>query len=266
MLGGRNKQPKPSPGYTIVEVLIVLAVSGMMFVIAVNFINGKQAKAAFTQGTNEMASQIQGVIEQVANGQYSDIPVTCTSGGGNTNATASGASSSETDNKKTGINAPCVFLGKMLRFHQGGEPTYDVVSMAGARVPTTATGTVSPSQAAPTVINGLDRTQNIPQRLTVRSVRVSPGGNIYNFGFAQGLGSLADGSFTSGAQTISMIYSLSNMSAPTTPNANLKNGLNYARSATICMTDGQRYAQILVGGTGNSSTLSVRVKVVQTCS
>ena len=59
MLGGRNRHSKQPFGYTIVEVMIVLAVSSAMFLIAANFINGKQERTAFSQGSNEMVSQLQ---------------------------------------------------------------------------------------------------------------------------------------------------------------------------------------------------------------
>ena len=78
MLGGKNKQPL---GYTIIEVMIVLAVSGLMFIIAATFINGKQQRATFTAGVNEMASELQNVIEQVNDGSYADVPLNCVSAG-----------------------------------------------------------------------------------------------------------------------------------------------------------------------------------------
>ena len=60
-------------GYTIIEVMIVLAVSGVMFIIAASFISGKQESTAFTEGANEFASQLQQTIAEVADGQYSDV-------------------------------------------------------------------------------------------------------------------------------------------------------------------------------------------------
>ncbi len=75
MPGGRNRQ---SLGYTIVEVLVVLAVSSFMFVIAANFINGRQERASFASGSNDLASALRNVLNQVADGHYSDVPMTCT--------------------------------------------------------------------------------------------------------------------------------------------------------------------------------------------
>ncbi len=256
MLGGKNKQPL---GYTIVEVLIVLAVSGMMFVIAMNFINGKQAKAAFAQGTNELASQVQNTIEQVTNGQFSDIPLNCTFNGTVTDPNQPGM-------RPPGTNSTCVFLGKILRF-QSGTTSYDTLSLAAGRVTTDAAGApVTPTltNVAPAVVTSLTRTQAIPQRLEVSSVRTTnadgtSGGNVYNFGFVQGLGTVEGSSFLSGAQTIAMFYS-------TPAGAPINSGtLRYAKAASICMTDGTRFAQVLVGAQADSaSQLSVRVKNVKT--
>jgi type II secretory pathway pseudopilin PulG len=260
MLGGinsGNKQIKSSLGYTIIEVLIVLAVSGLMFIVAVNFINGKQGKAAFTQGTNEMASQIQGVIEQVTDGQFSDIPLNCQLNGAGIKVDP-GAQSQ-------GTNPGCVFLGKILRFHSTGDSTYAVVSLAGKRITKDGAGnSVQPSlsNVAPTVVASLTRVQNIPQRLTIKSITVNDASTgtsttAYNFGFAEGLGTVANASFQSGAQSVAMIYS------PT--GATTGSDLAYASSAFICMTDETRYAKILIGNSvDNASQLSVRVKVVPT--
>jgi prepilin-type N-terminal cleavage/methylation domain-containing protein len=259
MLGGRNKQSKQLPGYTIIEVLIVLAVSGMMFVIAINFINDKQGKAAFTQGTNELVSQIQNTIEQVTNGQFSDVPLNCSFSGGTTSVTSG--------TRPPGTNSTCIFVGKMLRF-QADATTYDTLSLAGGRVTTNGAGTpITPSLSNidPVVIGSLTREQKVPQQLLIKSVLVTDASgtpsnaNVFNFGFAEGLGTVSEGSFQSGAQTVAMIYS----SSTTAINAST---LKYAKSATICLTDNKRYAQILVGSTDNSSQLSVRAKVVPTCS
>lgn len=253
MLGGtssQNRHRKIPFGYTIIEVLIVLAVSGMMFVIAVNFINGKQAKAAFTQGTNELASQIQNTIEQVSNGQFSDIPLNCTFNGSST-IVNSGI-------RPPGTNSTCIFLGKMLRFTEDGE-TYETQSLAAGRVTRDAAGnptTPTLGNTHPVVVSSLTRTQRVPQQLLVKDVRVTNAAGVAvsagAFGFTQGLGTVDNASFSfkSGAQTITMVYS----SAST---------LDYAKSATICLTDNTRYAQILVGG-DNASQLSVKVKVVPT--
>lgn len=254
------KGGKTPLGYTIIEVMIVLAVSGIMFLIAANFINGKQAKTAFTQGTNETASQIQNVIEQVSNGKYSDIPLNCSFDG--TTTTVTGGAQSQ------GTNPTCTFLGKLLRFSSVNKHTYKLLSLAAGRVDA-SNGNPSFTSVDPVVITDLTNSQNIAQQLDVDGVSVTDQGgtthnNYYNFGFSQGLGTSSGGSFQSGAQTLSLVYSPVNLSNPSTPDTSVNGNLAYAKAVTVCLTDGTRYAKILIGSPNNDSQLSVRRTVVPT--
>ena len=61
-----------SRGFTIVEVLIFLAVSSALMVSAFTLISGSQNKAAFTVGINDVQQQINAVINNVSNGYYSE--------------------------------------------------------------------------------------------------------------------------------------------------------------------------------------------------
>lgn len=250
MKGGKNRQPL---GYTIVEVMIVLAVSGMMFVIAASFINGKQEQSAFTAGTKDMASQIQDVVEQVTDGKYSDIPLGCNAGGSSLGFPISSADQ--------GTNSPCVFLGKLLQF-SNGSPDYTLSSVAGARL----VGDIQPdlTNTKPTVIPGLDVQQATPQSLNVIGTKiVDSNGNphtdaFYVIGFLEGLGTSKHGSFQSGGQTVTMVYSTA-LSPPIPP---LSGGslasLQYAQSATICLSDGTQTAELVMGG--GSSQLNVDIE------
>ncbi len=242
MLGGKNKQPL---GYTIIEVLIVLAVTGLMFVIAANFINGKQERTAFTTGVNEMASRIQDVIEQVRDGQYSDVGLECTLTGTTVNVRLTGSPSD-----KQGTQSDCVFLGKVLYFPPP-TPTesYQILSIAGRRL-NASTGNVatSLSNAGASPISDLTTDQNTPQKLDV--TKVSP---AHSFGFIQSQGSVnaADNKLQSGAQSVQM-YSFDNpLTSPvTTP--------SLISAAYICLTDGTQNARINLGT--DAGQLSAQVK------
>ncbi|MGH7241226.1 MAG: PulJ/GspJ family protein, partial [Candidatus Saccharimonadales bacterium] len=114
-----------SSGFTIVEVMIFLAVSSLMFLAAVVFISGKQATVEFHQSMADINSQINKVVNQVANGEYNSLgSYTCvapTAGGSpkitNVATTAQGA------NGPTGNSDGCVFLGKVLQFNADGVNT-----------------------------------------------------------------------------------------------------------------------------------------------
>lgn len=250
-------------GYTIVEVMIVLAVSGVMFAIAANFISGKQEKASFTQGVNEMASRIQGTINQINDGQYSDIPLSCsyTSSGGIGSTTISAGGGQQ------GKNSSCVFLGKIMMFAgaQESPPSYDTISLAGGRVDASGTDGAAPTLTLidPNVITQLTVTQDMPQSLSVESLTlVASDGTIntsaLNFGFIGGLGtSNGNGAFTSGAQSIGMVYvTAANATSSVT---DVHHHVAYAKSAVLCLTDDTQSAILSVGLNSNSQ-LDVKTK------
>lgn len=256
------KDKKTQFGYTIVEVMIVLAVSGMMFIIAANFINGKQQRTSFFQGTNEMGAILQKVIDDVSNGHYSDVPLTCSSSGAGTPVNVS-----LTTGDTQGRNSACVFLGKVVHFYLKGAATqpqdYEIISVADAR---SASGTLPHSTVA--MVGDLTIQAKIPQslevpRMMVRDKTGAPKANVYSIGFVQSSGTLADpaaGTYTNGGQTVGMVYSdLTNKNGPATTAA-FGSNLNQAQSASICLTDGTRYANIMIGGLNSGSQLNVRVQ------
>ncbi len=264
-------------GYTIVEVLIVLAVSGAMFAIAANFINGKQEKTAFQQGSNEFAAQLQSTIEQVTDGHYTDVPYNCNAGGAG-QVTFSAGSATPSD---------CVVLGKILHFDEAGDKKkYEVFSLDGARLtngkPVTLLPPPNPNPFQDTRLSLVDapglgfsvtKHVTLPQDMTVETVDVTPTSgpidhNAYNIGFIEGLGTgdAVNGGYQSGAQSVTMVYDTSNpwqnrseayILMHMQPSLPMK--LRTAASATICVSDGVRAADITIGGSG-SSQLQVAVK------
>lgn len=269
MLGGKNTKPL---GYTIIEVMIVLAVSGVMFLIAANFINGKQQKAAFTQGVNETASRIQDMIEQITDGQYSDIPFGCTHG--------SPPVISTSVSPTQGTNSPCVFMGKF--FYRTGANSYGIFSLAGNRLNSSGKPAVTLGAARPVPIygSGIDLTTQatVPQNLDLTLHVNGSASQAFGFGFVQGLGSLNASDtinkevYNSGAQAISLVYAPHLSSSASASELGAVNairtppGLLNASSASLCLTDGTRYAQVLIGESlTNASKLNVTVRVVPVC-
>ncbi len=260
MLGGKNKQPKQLLGYTIIEVMIVLAVSGVMFLIAANFINGKQERASFTQGSNDSVSLLQNVVEDITDGHYSDVPIQCATSG-SALSFPSGVSPSQ------GQNPACVFLGKLAHFYGSGSnrTNYQLFSIAAARTVTSFPN----SQVA--AIPHLTTQSTLPQGLAVKTMHVKDSAgknhaNFYSIGFIQGLGSVdaATGVYASGAQQpVGLVYA-----SDTNPGAwdeadVTGTTLQSARSATICLSDGSRNAEIFIGG-ANDNRLSISIQQLGT--
>ena len=120
---------KRSNGFTIVETMIVLAVTGIMFLSVVLLINGKQQQAQFQSSVKDVQSQIRQVMTEVTSGYNQLGNNTCSSSGGTPKL-----SPGTTDT--LGQNAGCVFLGKALIFGQD-EETFLVAPIVGLRQPVT---------------------------------------------------------------------------------------------------------------------------------
>ncbi|HVS58316.1 MAG TPA: hypothetical protein VHD60_01105 [Candidatus Saccharimonadales bacterium] len=127
-------------GYTIVEVMIFLAVSGAMFLIAAVFINGRQAAAEFSQATGDISTQLQQVINNVINGYYpSQENFSCQGGDVNNGPTFPNAA------KGKGTNKGCIFIGEVVQFGVAGTQGagYNVIPVVGNQTVTDTTTNIT---------------------------------------------------------------------------------------------------------------------------
>jgi type II secretory pathway pseudopilin PulG len=140
------KYVKQINGFTIVETMVVLTVTGALFVAIAASLTGRQNAAEFTHSIQSVQSQLQQVINQVPDGNFPDKNVSCASGGSSLVFSGGG---------NQGTNSECLFLGKVIQFHvhnAGGLTTeqYQVYTIAGLNTQGTA---ASPFAAAkPTVV------------------------------------------------------------------------------------------------------------------
>ena len=251
-------------GYTIIEVMIVLAVSGAIFFVAYNSISGKQADTAFTIGTNEFATQLRTIISQIQNGQYTDVSIGCDSSG----------SSITFDSSASISKNNCVFIGKFLHFSLSGDNTkYEIFSVVGAGSASTLANAkptpVTTSAAKPTNPE-LTTQESMPQNLQITSIKnISKAGTVmatyWGIGFFQSLG-VSDANGT--AQPVYLSYSKTldnNMNKDTAAQQLTSSSLAQTNSATICITDGSRYATVLLGDATGAGQMSVDLKVVASC-
>ncbi len=113
MKSGRNHN-----GFTIVEVLIVLAVTSAILISALTLISGSQSKTQFNQAINDINQQIGSTANNVANGYYSNTIQ-------NKKCTASAAGDEvpkfNTGAGALGANAGCIYLGRVIQFTKGEE-------------------------------------------------------------------------------------------------------------------------------------------------
>lgn len=269
MNGGKNK------GYTIVEVMIVLAITGFMFVIAAVFINGKQGQVEFRQSVTDLNNQISAAINDVANGFYpSGQAFSCTATPGSSPVLAYMSPPPE-----QGSNNDCILLGKMLHFTTAGSvtPYLEVISVAGNRLDSTNQPVQKIELSHPTAI--ID-TVNTPAKYdatakyslengstfsTVKEYDSSGGlrSNDYGFGIFSNLNSAAaGGGMASGGRTISLygFDPASSLTSSSATEADASNAIGYLKNsdqidkAIICLQNGSHQAFITIGGSGKLTT------------
>jgi len=97
MKGG--KKPR---GFTVVETMIFLAVSGMLFYSAMTLIAGQQEKAEFNYGIQEFTAQVRDIINDVSTGFYPVDPGTACFVTGTAGA--------------QGTNSGCTYIGRVMQF------------------------------------------------------------------------------------------------------------------------------------------------------
>jgi prepilin-type N-terminal cleavage/methylation domain-containing protein len=106
-------------GFTIVETLIVLAVTSVLFMSAAIMISGRQAKTEFMTASNYLQQQLQDAINQAASGNFPNSNnFSCTAGAGAMPHLANDTSNGTFQ----GTNGECIFLGKAFQLGASDAP------------------------------------------------------------------------------------------------------------------------------------------------
>jgi prepilin-type N-terminal cleavage/methylation domain-containing protein len=124
-----------SSGYTIIEVMIVLAISGALLISTMATINGQQRRTEYTTAVRELESKLEDIFNDVESGYLANNGTTrCTSTPtGEPVVSGSGAPGAVIEQ---GTNQDCIFLGKAIQFYEdsGGLVTnYRAYGIAGKR-------------------------------------------------------------------------------------------------------------------------------------
>jgi len=105
-------------GYTILEVMIVMAISAAMFISAVIAFGGRQEEVQFTQAVRDFDSRMQDVINDISTGFFSNEgSISCTV----PPVPSSGTPVLVVGNDLQGGSDDCVFIGKALQFSPDSE-------------------------------------------------------------------------------------------------------------------------------------------------
>lgn len=99
-------------GYTIVEALIFLAVSGAILISTLGLVNGRQEKTRFQQAVSETDQILQDIFNDVSTGFYpSSSNISCS-----TDLSTGKIITITGLDSEQGTNTGCVFIGKFIDF------------------------------------------------------------------------------------------------------------------------------------------------------
>lgn len=113
-------------GYTLVEALIFLAVSGGLLVSTMTLVGGKESKTRFTQSVATLEQDLQDVMNDISTGYFpSRSDFKCQPDGAGS-VTFSGTTVEQ------GQNAGCIFVGKAIELGPvGDKKQYNSYTMVG---------------------------------------------------------------------------------------------------------------------------------------
>lgn len=122
-----------SGGFTVVEVMIVLAISGVMFVTFAGMMSGRQAKAWFSASVSDVVTDIRQHINEVGSGYRPQTGTfSCSLAGGAPSITTAGAAAA-------GTNTDCTYIGQAVMADTANTGSYVLQGLVGARTTTTGT-------------------------------------------------------------------------------------------------------------------------------
>lgn len=277
-----------SHGFTVLEVMIFLAVSAGLLVSTTLVLSGQQRKTQFTQAVREVESQIQDIINDVATGYYANTNnFTCSASGASGRPVIVAAASNT-----QGANRGCIFLGRAIQFavngtNESGVNIYNVVGRQEVIVGAFTREVKDLDQAVPTAIapgsGAVPGTSTIPDGIT--SVTLNNGlrarrmyyrvgavnTNIGAVAFLSNFGQYAPSgaNLISGAQQVNLIpvvgSGLNNTSQATVDQIDSINNttpVNPGDGVVICFDDGGglNHAELTIGSSNRqlSTKLDIR--------
>lgn len=240
-------------GFTIVEVLIFLAVSALILVSALTLVGGAQRRTEFNQAMRDLQQQIDDLVGNVGTGYTASREnFTCSAPGGGPPILTGAASA-------LGQNGDCIFIGKIVQF--GTDNTFQVYSVIGRRVKSDKTPVDNIVDAQARVFSQIVDRKTIRNNLRPNTMKVSGGANTSALGFFSTVNSIdGTGNQTSGAQQVDFLPmvgsgSLGAASPPTT----WFNGWSSVANYTAEKTTGSPGVQICFNGPGNNQKAVITV-------
>jgi len=275
MRGGKKTQ-----GFTVVETLIVLAITGGLFAAVALTLSGRQARTQFEQSIQEVKSQIEQTINEVATGFYPNTGnFRCTAGGSGPILTSGSTNQGE--------NTGCIFLGKVMQFDMAGtDPEqFKVYTVAGLQRDSAGDEVTTYAASVPRVVSPSTSNNSVPDATATSKLlygltthEVFYGTTKTNIGavaFVNGLAQYSSGSIMSGAQQVNVIpinntsLNASLRGAAESINNNFTSSpVNVSNGIKLCFVSGgtQQSGLITIGSNNRQLSVTLDIKGNRTCS
>lgn len=266
-------------GFTIIETLIVLAVTGGLFTAVALSISGKQTRTQFEQSINDIKAQVEQAINDVAVGFYPNTNNFRCQAGAFGPVLSTGVTAQ-------GENTGCVFLGRVIQFGiSGTDPEeFRIFTVAGLQRTTTGAEVATYAAALPKVVAPTSADPGIPNASTVGRLQYgltickTPATcnqtNVGAIAFMNSLASYSSGSIVSGSQQIKVIpvtgstLNVAANDAANTINNNLAASAEATTGINLCFVSGgtNQSGLLTIGSTNKQLSVTISIKENKTCS
>lgn len=262
-----RKGTSPIGGYTIVESLIFLAVSAVIFFSAMLAVSGRQNREFFTNAVRDFETRLLDIANNVSTGYYQNgNPLRC--------EPSSGGPIFPSGTNDLGTNKGCIFTGTVVKFGDGSNNENMIeFTMAGLKEAATGVNSTNLAEAKPKVIDSASSysIKPIGAGVTVECVKIGSGscGNNAAIGFFttfEGASLLAENGGPVQANAIAFPTVKFNHNANQSI-TELNKSAHYATPTlnpgiTICLRSGttSQYALVTIGG-GSSSNLAATSEI-----
>lgn len=243
-------------GYTLVEVMMFLAVSSGFLVIAMVGVSQRQRNTEFTAEMREIENRIKGVFSDTKNGYFDNLSdLKCSVSGASVSVGPSPGSQLGSDNQ-------CVFLGKVIAFgdsaSEDDRSAFRVYTIVGARpglnsIPSNA----GLNSVDPTVASQLTQTGTLRYGVLVSNRTETRYSNM--IGAINGLLATNQEPRTFARGTI---WGIAGQTTDLENPANLSSGLTLSANEIICFEErgGDKSAQITIGRNGQQFTTELEYR------
>lgn len=264
-LNGSDK----ASGYTIIEVIIFLAVSAAFLVSALLLVGSQQSKTTFYQAVISLQSEIEDIINDNNSGYYlRNANFTCRPDG------TGGAPHIYNVGAAQGANAGCVYLGRFIQFFkQAGQPDRLVThTIVGRQFVSGSTSVIvkSYNDALPiSIIPGADSdsvngttTKDLEGSLSVASMTFS-GGNTNAVGFLADLNQYSYNSANLNTKLVTFPGALTQDASATANNIKINgsnNTYNIDSQVIICLASGSSNQSVNLSIGNNNGRLATDLR------